>query len=131
MVSRQNEEQEREVSRSPCVAEIRELCVQFQRAIAAMAANDIAELEIATAAQDSLVDKLRNWLRGQPSAQQPSIKVSPLDFRELANLKQVYSYLLQRALRTTRLRAALCQTYKQNSPSESEPVAATGWSCEA
>ena len=130
MLSRKNEEEEREVSTSPCVAEIRELCVQFQRAIAALAANDIAKLETATAAQDSLVDKLKNWFRGQPSDQQPSIKVSPSDFRKLVNLTQVYSYLLQRALRTTRLRAALCQTYKQNFPSKSEPAPATGWSCE-
>jgi hypothetical protein len=130
LLSRKNEEEEREVSTSGGVAEIRELCVQFQRAIAALAANDIAELETATAAQDSLVDKLKNWFRGQPSDQQPSIKVSPSDFRELVNLTQVYSCLLQKALRTTRLRAALCQTYKQNFPSESEPVAATGWSCE-
>ena len=40
------------------VADIRELCVQFQRAIAALASNDVAELETSTAAQDSLVDKL-------------------------------------------------------------------------
>jgi hypothetical protein len=130
LLIRKNEEEEREVSASGCVADIRELCVQFQRAIAALAANDIAELETATAAQDSLVDKLKGWVRGQPSGQRPSIKVSPSDFRELVNLTRVYSDLLQRALRTTRLRAALCQTYKQNFPSESEPVAATGWSCE-
>jgi septal ring factor EnvC (AmiA/AmiB activator) len=130
LAGRSNEEEEREVSPSPRPVEIRELCVQFQRAIAAVAANDIAELETATAAQDSLVDKLKNWLRGQASGRQLSIKVSPSDFRELVNLTQVYSYLLQSALRTTRLRAALCQTYKQNFPSESEQVAATGWSCE-
>jgi hypothetical protein len=130
LLSQTNEEEEREVSTSGCVAEIRELCVQFQRAIAALATNDITELETATAAQDSLVDKLKDWFRGQPSGQQPSVKVSPSDFRELANLTQVYSYLLQKALRTTRLRAALCQTYKQNFPSESEPAPATGWSCE-
>ena len=131
MLIRKNEEEEREVSTSPCVAEIRELCVQFQRAIAALAANDIAELETATAAQDSLVDKLRNRFRGQPSDHQlTSIKISPSNFRELANLTRLYSYLLQKALRTTRLRAALCQTYKQNFPSKSEPAPATGWSCE-
>lgn len=130
MLIRKNEEEEREVSSSGCVAEIRELCVQFQRAIAALAANDITELETATAAQDSLVDNLKNWFRRQPSDQQPSIKVSRSDFRELVSLTQVYSYLLQKALRTTRLRAALCQTYKQNFPSESEPAPATGWSCE-
>ena len=130
MLIRKNKEEEREVSSSGCVAEIRELCVQFQRAIAALAANDITELETATAAQDSLVDNLKNGFRRQPADQQPSVKVSRSDFRELANLTQVYSYLLQKALRTTRLRAALCQTYKQNFPSESEPAPATGWSCE-
>ena len=130
MLSRKNEEEERAVSTSPGVAEIRELCAQFQRAIAALAADDITELETATAAQDSLVDKLKDWFRGQPSDQQPSITISPSDFRELANLTQVYSYLLQKALRTTRLRAALCQTYQQTVPSESEPAPATGWSCE-
>jgi hypothetical protein len=130
LASESNEEQEHELDPSGCVAEIRGLCVQFQRAIAALAANDIAELETATAAQDTLVAKLKTWFRGQPSARQPSIKVSPSDFRELVNLTKVYSSLLQRALRTTRLRAALCQTYKQNFPTESQPVTATGWSCE-
>jgi hypothetical protein len=132
LASRSNEEEEeREVSTSVGAAEIRELCVQFQSAIAALAANDISELETATAAQNSLVDKLKNWLHAKPADQQPSIKVSPSDLRELADLTQVYSSLLQRSLRTTRLRAALCQTYKQNFPAESGPVAATGWSCEA
>lgn len=131
MASRSNEEEERKVSKSPGMAEVRELCVQFQRAISALAANDISELETATAAQDSLIDKLKTWFHGQPSDQQASIKVSPSDLRELADLTQVYSSLLQRSLRTTRLRAALCQTYKQTLPVESEPVAASGWSCEA
>ena len=106
-----------EVDPSAGVAEMRELCVQFQRAIAALASNDVAELETSTAAQDGLVDKLQGWFRGQAlQGQQPSIKVSSSDFRELAHLTRVYSSLLQRALRTTRLRAALCQTYKQNFP---------------
>lgn len=112
------------------VAEIRELCVQFQRAIAALASNDVAELENSTAAQDSLVEQLQGWFRGQPSGQEPSITVSPSDFRELVNLTRVYSSLLKSALRTTRLRAALCQTYRQHFPAESEPAAASGWSCE-
>ncbi len=51
-------------------------------------------------------------------------------FRELVNLTKVYSSLLQKALRTTRLRAALCQTYRQHFPSESETATASGWSCE-
>jgi hypothetical protein len=130
LVSENNEEQGRGLNPSGCVAEIRDLCVQFRRAIAALAANDVAELETSTNVQDTLVQSLQAWFRGQPSGQQPSVKVSASDFRELVNLTKVYSSLLQRALRTTRLRAALCQTYRQNFPAESETVAATGWSCE-
>jgi hypothetical protein len=61
------------------VADIRELCVQFQRAIAALASNDVAELENSTAAQDGLVEQLQGWFRGQPSGQEPSITISPSD----------------------------------------------------
>ena len=123
--------EEAELNPSACVAEIRELCVEFQRAIAALASNDIAALETSTAVQESLIDKLQDWFRGQPSTRQAAIKVSRRTYGQLVNLTRVYSSLLQRALRTTRLRAALCQTYKQNFPSASEPAAATGWSCEA
>jgi hypothetical protein len=120
-----------ELNPSAGVAEIRELCVEFQRAIAALAANDVAAVETSTAVQESLVDKLQDWFRGQAAGQQSAIKVSASDVKALINLTRVYSSLLQRALRTTRLRASLCQTYKQNFPSASEPAAATGWSCEA
>lgn len=122
--------QQRELAPSPCAAGIRELCVQFQRAIAALASDDLEALEASTAIQDSLVEQLQLCFRGQPTGQQPAIKVFPSDLSELVNLTRVYSSLLQRALRTARLRAALCQTYKQNFPSASEPLAATGWSCE-
>ena len=115
---------------SAAVADMRELCVQFQRAIAALASNDVAALEASTTAQDGLAEKLQSWFRGKPSGHQLSVKVSPSDLRELVNLTKVYSSLLQKALRTTRLRAALCQTYRQHFPAESEPAAATGWSCE-
>ena len=115
---------------SAAVADMRELCVQFQRGIAALASNDVAALETSTTAQEGLAEKLQGWFRGKPSGHQRSVKVSPSDFRELVNLTKVYSSLLQKALRTTRLRAALCQTYRQHSPAESEPAAATGWSCE-
>jgi hypothetical protein len=123
--------EERELNPSAGVAEIRELCVEFQRAIAALASNDVAAVETSTAVQESLVDKLQDWFRVQKSDQVPAVKVSASDVRALINLTRVYSSLLQRALRTTRLRASLCQTYRQNFPSASEPVAATGWSCEA
>jgi hypothetical protein len=123
--------EERELNASAGVAEIRELCVEFQRAIAALASNDVAAVETSTAVQESLVDKLQDWFRVQKSDQVPAVKVSASDVRALINLTRVYSSLLQRALRTTRLRASLCQTYRQNFPSASEPAAATGWSCEA
>jgi hypothetical protein len=126
----ENENAEHKLVPSPCVAEIQQLCVQFQRAIAALASDEIAELESSTAAQDDLIEKLQTCFRGQLSAQQPSIKISPSDFTELVNLTRVYALLLRRASRTVRLRAALCQTYKQNFPAATQPVAATGWSCE-
>lgn len=131
----EKENAEHQVDPSACVAEIRQLCVQFQRAIAALASDEIAELESSTAAQDGLIEKLQTCFRGQkfrgqPSGQKPSIKVSPSDLTELLSLTKVYASLLQRASRTVRLRAALCQTYKQNFPAASQPVAATGWSCE-
>jgi hypothetical protein len=122
--------EERELNPSAGVAEIRALCVEFQRAIAALASNDIAAVETSTSVQESLVDKLQDWFRRQSSAQQPAIKISASDLKALINLTRVYSSLLQRALRTTRLRASLCQTYKQNFPTASEPDTATGWSCE-
>jgi hypothetical protein len=122
--------EERELNPSAGVAEIRALCVEFQRAIAALASNDIASVETSTAVQENLVDKLQDWYRGQSSSQQPASKISSSDFKALINLTRVYSSLLQRALRTTRLRASLCQTYRQNFPSAIEPAAATGWSCE-
>jgi len=122
--------EEPEIKPSTGAAEIRELCVQFQRAIAALASDDIVALEASTAEQDNLVEQLQAWFHGQPSGQQPSITVSPADFRELVNLTRVYSSLLQRAVRTARLRAALCQTYKENFPAAQEPEAASGWSCE-
>jgi hypothetical protein len=123
--------EERELNPSAGVAEIRELCVEFQRAIAALASNDVAAVESSTAVQETLVDKLQDWFRVQKQDQDSAIKVSASDVRALINLTRVYSSLLQRALRTTRLRASLCQTYRQNFPSVSEPAAATGWSCEA
>lgn len=122
--------EERELNPSACVADIRELCVQFQRAIAALASHDLAAIETSTEVQESLVEKLHDWFRGQNAGQQPAIKVFASDFRALVNLTRVYSSLLQRALRTARLRASLCQTYQQDFPSAPEPAAATGWSCE-
>jgi HPt (histidine-containing phosphotransfer) domain-containing protein len=123
--------EERELNPSAGVAEIRELCLEFQRAIAALTSNDVAAVETSTAVQETLVDKLQDWFRTQKQDQETAIRVSASDVRALINLTRVYSSLLQRALRTTRLRASLCQTYRQNFPSASEPAAATGWSCEA
>ncbi len=130
MASRAIEEEERETAPSAPLADVRELCGEFHRAIAALAANDIAELEASTAAQDRLVNKLNNWFRGQHSVQLPSANISPSHLKELVALTKVYSSLLQRVLRTARLRAALCRTYRQNFPAESEPAPASGWSCE-
>jgi hypothetical protein len=124
-------EEERDRDPSAALADIRALCVAFRRAIAALAGNDIAELEASTAIQDLLVQQLQNWFRGQPVGQQPSIRIAASDFTELTHLTKVYASLLQRALRTSRLRAALCQTYRQTLPAASTPAGTGSWSCEA
>jgi len=122
--------EERELNPSARSADVRELCVQFQRAIAALASDDLAALETSTAALDGLIAKLQDWFRGQPSGQRASIRRSPQDFKELVNLTRVYSSLLKRASRTARLRAALCQTYRHAFPAAPVPDVATNWSCE-
>jgi hypothetical protein len=122
--------EERELYTSACAADIRELCVQFRQAIVALASDDLAAIETSTEIQESLVGKLQDRFRGDASEQRPAIKVSASDVKALANLTRIYSSLLQRALRTVRLRASLCRTYKQSFPSAPEAVAASGWSCE-
>lgn len=122
--------QQRERAQSGCTADLRELCVEFQRAIAALAADDVAAVETATAAQEQLAEKLQDWFRGSPSCERPSITISPGEFRELLNLTRVYSALLQRSLRSSRLRAALCETYRQAFPATKNENVATSWSCE-
>lgn len=122
--------EEEDRNRSAALADIGQLCVEFQRAIAALTANNIADLESSTAVQEDLVEKLDARFRGKRFGQPSSIRVSPSDLKYLVKLTRIYSSLLQRALRTTRLRAALCQTYRQNFPAQSEPAVASGWSCE-
>jgi hypothetical protein len=118
------------INRAAWLADIRELCVQLPRAIAAVAADDFTALEISTAAQGNLIEQLQDRLRRLPSGDQHSIPIPASDLRELGSLTKVYSSLLERAMRTARLRAALCRTYRQDLPSESHPEAASGWSCE-
>jgi hypothetical protein len=122
--------EKRELRVSAVVADVRELCAQFKRAIAALAADDIATLEVSSAVQQELVGKLQSWFRCQPSAQHSLAKLAAPEFSELTTLTRTYSLLLQAAMRTARLRASLCQTYKQNFPAAPEAVDATGWSCE-
>lgn len=123
--------QQRERAQSGCVADLRELCIEFERAIAALAADDVAAVETATVAQEQLAGKLQDWFRGSPTGERPSITLNPGDFRELVNLTRVYSALLQRSLRSSRLRAALCQTYRQAFPAtKNDAVPTTSWSCE-
>jgi hypothetical protein len=122
--------EERDLQSNAVVADIRELCVEFQRAIAALATDNVAALESSTEVQEGLVKKLQDGLRKQPTGERSSTKAAAADFHALFNLNRVYASLLQSALRTARLRASLCQTYKQNFPAAPEPAAATGWSCE-
>ncbi len=117
------------------LADIRDLCVEFQRAIAALASNDLQTLEAGIAAQEQLAGQLQNWFRGIPPRRshhaEAPISINPGEFRELVNLTRVYSALLQRSMRSVRLRMALCRTYQQIIPNASnEFTTATTLSCE-
>ena len=102
-----------ESSHATCVADIRQLCVEFQQAIAALASDDLATLEAGIENQENLTTKLQDWFRTQPVPEQTEVKINPVDLRELINLTRVYSSLLTKSIRTTRLRMALCRTYQQ------------------
>jgi len=121
-----------ESSHATCVADIRQLCVEFQQAIAALASDDIAALEAGIKNQENLANKLQDWFRTQP-AEKSEVKINPADLKELVNLTRVYSSLLTRSIRTTRLRLALCQTYQQQQFSNTtlpQPETTPSLSCE-
>jgi len=121
-----------EASHATCVADIRQLCVEFQQAIAALASDDVAALEAGIENQENLANKLQDWFRAQP-AEKSEVKINPADLKELINLTRVYSSLLTRSIRTTRLRMALCQTYQQQQFSNTtlpQPETTPSLSCE-
>ena|ERR1051325_5115495 len=120
-----------EASHATCVADIRQLCVEFQQAIAALASDDIATLEAGIENQDQLTNKLQDWFHANPAKEQVEIKINTADLRELINLTRVYSSLLTRSIRTTRLRMALCRTYQQQfSTALPQPETTPSLSCE-
>jgi len=124
--------QQMESSYATCVADIRQLCVEFQQAIAALASDDVAALEAGIENQENLANKLQDWFRTQP-AEKSEVKINPADLKELVNLTRVYSSLLTRSIRTTRLRMALCQTYQQQQFSNTtlpQPETTPSLSCE-
>ena len=59
--------QQMESSYATCVADIRQLCVEFQQAIAALASDDVAALEAGIENQETLANKLQDWFRAQPA----------------------------------------------------------------
>ena len=125
--------QQTESSHATCVADIRQLCVEFQQAIAALASDDVAALEAGIENQENLINKLQDWFRTQPAQEKSEIKINPADLKELVNLTRVYSSLLTRSIRTTRLRMALCQTYQQQQFSNTtlpQPETTPSLSCE-
>ena len=117
------------------LADVRDLCLEFQRAISALASSDRETLEAGITVQEQLAQRLQNWVRGVlPSTsnkEDAADRVNLVEFRELVNLSRVYSLLLQRSLRSVRLRVALCQTYQQMIPNASNEFAtANSLSCE-
>ena len=107
---------------------MRELCAEFQSAIAALTTNDLQALKTSIENQERLANKLQSLFQEIPVSQRsPSI---PQDVLELIHVTRVYSALLQRSMRTVSLRAALCRTYKQHFVKPAESAPATSWSCE-
>ena len=126
---------EPEITPPAYLADMRGLCVEFQRAIAALACNDLQTLEAGIAAQEQLAEQFQNWFRGIPPPrsdhEEATIRINTGEFRKLVNLTRVYSALLQRSMRSVRLRMALCRTYQQIIPNATnEFTAATTLSCE-
>jgi len=120
-----------EAARAACVADIRQLCVEFQQAIAALASDDLPALEAGIENQDQLASKLQDWFRAQQANTQSQVKINRADLRELINLTSVYSSLLTRSIRTVRLRTALCRTYQQQFPATlTQPETVPSLSCE-
>ncbi len=122
--------EDRDLNPSACLADIRNLSVELRRAITALTVEDIAAVEASTQIQESLVNKIQEWMRGQAPDAASAVTVPASDFRTLVELTRVYSAFLQRALRTIRLRASLCQTYRQNFPAQTGRSSVSGWSCE-
>jgi len=123
--------QEVETTYATCVADIRELCVEFQRAITALASDDLPTLEAGIENQDQLANKLQDWFRTQPAGDPATVKINSAELKELINLTRVYSSLLTRSMRTVRLRSALCSTYQQQfSAALAQPETVPSLSCE-
>ena len=111
------------------------LCAEFQRAIAALVADRLEDLEPAVMTQEKLAEKLRVWISRQSSrsltGSESGSRSIPAEFAELAKVVKLYSSLLSRCMRTVNVRAALCQTCRHGySNSSSSLGASTNWSCE-
>jgi hypothetical protein len=122
--------------RSACLADVRELCTEFQQAISAVASDDVETLENGIAAQERLVDQLQNCLQRKVAVETNPARHNtaelPSELRDLINLARVYSGLLRRSMRSVGLRTALCRTFKQNFAGlPRERANNPTWSCEA
>jgi hypothetical protein len=119
---------EEEGSTSAYLADMHALCEEFRRATNALASNDVLALEAGIRAQEELVDRLH---RGPGCQKDRQAKISTRQLHELTEVFRVYSSLLQRSLRSVKLRLALCRTYQQVVPNTSADfTTATTLSCE-
>ena len=120
--------EERDRGSAARVAELRELCAEIQAAISALASDDLKALEASVENQEKLADRLQNLF--QPGQFLNRVSAVPAEALELIQLTRVYSALLQRSMRTSRLRAVLCRSYRQHFATSGEPASANTWSCE-
>lgn len=116
-------------------ADVQSLCAEFEKAIAALTADDLVALEAGLPVQSQLADRLQDLVRsGLPApalAATPATRTLPEGWLPLMNTARLYSALLRRSQRSARLRAALCETYRHDSSlHRSETGAAAGLSWE-
>lgn len=119
-----------------CIADVRLLCNELERAITALAENDLEKLSAGVAAQEDLADKLHAWVQryqASPGTKGKYSHPAPSELATLNNLLRTYSGLLQRSTRTANVRLALCRTYQQpgqDTTSSSARSAGRSWWCE-
>jgi hypothetical protein len=117
-LAEQRTDEKRQVEAPGWKADVQLLCAELERAIAALAADDLESLKAGIPLQEEISERLQSWAHtqagGSSGRAMPARKSLPAEFLPLVKLTRLYSALLKRSMRSTNLRAALCETYRQS-----------------